>query len=72
MYHENLKDPYHATLLHSFLVVFGLLVAGNESAMIADSKYGMPRHHGLGQEGRQVRRRSATTPRRRCAPSTKA
>ena len=28
LYHENLKDPYHATLLHSFLVVFGLLVAG--------------------------------------------
>jgi anthranilate 1,2-dioxygenase large subunit len=41
MYHENLKDPYHATLLHSFLVVFGLMVAGNESAMIADSKYGI-------------------------------
>ncbi|MDB5728787.1 MAG: biphenyl 2,3-dioxygenase, partial [Noviherbaspirillum sp.] len=41
MYHENLKDPYHATLLHSFLVVFGLLVAGNKSAMIADSKYGV-------------------------------
>jgi anthranilate 1,2-dioxygenase large subunit len=39
MYHENLKDPYHATLLHSFLVVFGLLVAGNDSAMIADSKH---------------------------------
>lgn len=41
MYHENLKDPYHATLLHSFLVVFGLLVAGNRSAMVADSKYGI-------------------------------
>jgi anthranilate 1,2-dioxygenase large subunit len=41
MYHENLKDPYHATLLHSFLVVFGLLVAGNKSAMIADGKYGI-------------------------------
>ncbi|MEC3769224.1 aromatic ring-hydroxylating dioxygenase subunit alpha [Cupriavidus sp. SS-3] len=40
MYHENLKDPYHATLLHSFLVVFGLLVAGNESAMIADPAHG--------------------------------
>jgi len=39
MYHENLKDPYHATLLHSFLVVFGLLVAGNKSAMIADEKH---------------------------------
>src|SRR5690348_17743225 len=33
MYHENLKDPYHATLLHAFLVSFGLLVAGNKSAM---------------------------------------
>ncbi|HEY4075178.1 MAG TPA: aromatic ring-hydroxylating dioxygenase subunit alpha [Herbaspirillum sp.] len=41
MYFENLKDPYHATLLHSFLVVFGLMVAGNESAMIADSRYGI-------------------------------
>jgi len=40
MYHENLKDTYHATLLHSFLVVFGLLVAGNESAMIADPVHG--------------------------------
>jgi anthranilate 1,2-dioxygenase large subunit len=38
MYHENLKDPYHATLLHSYLVTFGLLVAGNKSAMIVDPK----------------------------------
>ncbi|WP_420418050.1 FAD-dependent oxidoreductase [Pacificispira sp.] len=37
LYHENLKDPYHATLLHTFLVTFGLLVAGNKSAMIADA-----------------------------------
>jgi phenylpropionate dioxygenase-like ring-hydroxylating dioxygenase large terminal subunit/NADPH-dependent 2,4-dienoyl-CoA reductase/sulfur reductase-like enzyme len=35
-YHENLKDPYHATLLHTFLVTFGLLVAGNKSLMLAD------------------------------------
>jgi len=40
MYHENLKDPYHATLLHSFLVVFGLMVAGQKSAMIADTVHG--------------------------------
>lgn len=40
MYHENLKDPYHATLLHSFLVDFGLLVAGNDAAMIADPVHG--------------------------------
>src|SRR6202047_3908675 len=36
LYLENLKDPYHATLLHTFLVTFGLLVAGNRSLMLAD------------------------------------
>ena len=36
LYHENLKDPYHATLLHTFLVSFGLLVAGNRSQMLCD------------------------------------
>ena len=46
MYHENLKDPYHATLLHSFLVVFGLLVAGNKSMMLSDSVHG--RHGTMG------------------------
>ena len=38
LYHENLKDPYHATLLHTFLVTFGLLVAGNRSLMLTDAK----------------------------------
>ncbi|WP_322866629.1 FAD-dependent oxidoreductase [Aquicoccus sp. G2-2] len=38
LYPENLKDPYHATLLHTFLVTFGLLVAGNKSAMICDPR----------------------------------
>jgi apoptosis-inducing factor 3 len=38
LYHENLKDPYHATLLHTFLVTFGLLVAGNRSLMLTDSR----------------------------------
>ncbi|WP_192813247.1 FAD-dependent oxidoreductase [Oceanibaculum indicum] len=37
LYHENLKDPYHATLLHTFLVTFGLLVAGNKSQMLCDA-----------------------------------
>ena len=37
LYHENLKDPYHATLLHTFLVTFGLLVAGNKSLMLVDA-----------------------------------
>jgi len=36
LYHENLKDPYHATLLHTFLVTFGLLVVGNRSLMLTD------------------------------------
>jgi len=36
MYHENLKDPYHATLLHAFLVNFGLMVAGNKCGTIVD------------------------------------
>ncbi len=46
MYHENLKDSYHATLLHSFLVVFGLFVAGNKTTITLDSKHG--RHSYLG------------------------
>jgi apoptosis-inducing factor 3 len=37
LYHENLKDPYHATLLHTFLVTFGLMVVGNRSMMLADA-----------------------------------
>ncbi len=36
MYHENLKDPYHATLLHTYLVSFNLMIAGQKSAMLAD------------------------------------
>ena len=37
LYHENLKDPYHATLLHTFLVTFGLMVVGNRSLMLTDA-----------------------------------
>jgi anthranilate 1,2-dioxygenase large subunit len=40
MYPENLKDPYHATLLHSFLVVFGLLVPGIKSTVFVDKDKG--------------------------------
>lgn len=36
LYQENLKDPYHATLLHTYLVTFGLLVAGQKSTMKVD------------------------------------
>src|SRR5262245_57728909 len=33
---ENIKDPYHATLLHAFLVSFGLFRADNPSATQMD------------------------------------
>ena len=70
MYHENLKDPYHATLLHSFLVVFGLLVAGNKSTMLVDSVHG--RHGTMGSAKTEDKyATSATRTRRRCAPSTR-
>lgn len=36
LYHENLRDPYHATLLHTFLVTFGLLSPGNKNMMFMD------------------------------------
>jgi anthranilate 1,2-dioxygenase large subunit len=34
LYFENLKDPYHATLLHSFLITFGLWRADTQSETI--------------------------------------
>ena len=33
---ENLKDPYHATLLHVFLISFGLFRGDQESASLMD------------------------------------
>ena len=38
LYQENLKDPYHATLLHTYLTTFGLFVAGNRTGIITDAK----------------------------------
>lgn len=38
LYQENLKDPYHATLLHTYLTTFGLFVAGNRTGIVADAK----------------------------------
>lgn len=35
---ENLKDPYHASLMHVFLVTFGLFRADNPSAIKMDEK----------------------------------
>ncbi len=37
LYQENLKDPYHATLLHTYLTTFGLFVTSNESHIHVDS-----------------------------------
>lgn len=34
---ENIKDPYHASLLHVFLVTFGLFRADNESSVEMDA-----------------------------------
>ncbi len=44
LYQENLKDPYHATLLHTYLTTFGLFVSSNESNIPSDS---LGRHGGL-------------------------
>lgn len=38
LYQENLKDPYHATLLHTYLTTFGLFVAGNKTMILTDAK----------------------------------
>lgn len=47
LYHENLRDPYHATILHSFFVTFGLFRADvpmecdapNERHVVTVSQY---------------------------------
>tara|TARA_R110002126_G_scaffold44025_2_gene125873 strand:+ start:1944 stop:3212 length:1269 start_codon:yes stop_codon:yes gene_type:complete len=44
LYQENLKDPYHATLLHTYLTTFGLFVSSNESSVPTDA---LGRHGGL-------------------------
>lgn len=44
LYQENLKDPYHATLLHTYLTTFGLFVSSNESKIPTDES---GRHGGL-------------------------
>ena len=71
MYHENLKDPYHATLLHSFLVVFGLLVAGNKSAMLVDTVHG---RHGTMASAKSEDKYASVSERtrRKCARSMMA
>ena len=34
---ENIKDPYHASLMHVFLVTFGLFRADQPSAVYMDA-----------------------------------
>jgi len=43
LYMENLKDPYHATLLHAFLITFGLWRADTESESnpVAQGQHGV-------------------------------
>jgi phenylpropionate dioxygenase-like ring-hydroxylating dioxygenase large terminal subunit len=42
LYQENLKDAYHATLLHAYLTTFGLFSADNKTVILTDST---GRHH---------------------------
>jgi anthranilate 1,2-dioxygenase large subunit len=42
LYQENLKDAYHATLLHAYLTTFGLFSADNKTVILTDAT---GRHH---------------------------
>lgn len=53
LYQENLKDPYHATLLHTYLTTFGLFVTSNESEILVDP---------VGRHSALLSRRPAGTP----------
>ena len=61
---ENIKDPYHASLLHVFLVTFGLFRADNPSATQMDPT---GRHSRAGLE--QGRADRPTRPPPRCGRS---
>jgi anthranilate 1,2-dioxygenase large subunit len=52
MYVENLKDPYHATLLHAFLITFGLWRADtqSESVPVAGGKHGVMVSRNVGKK----------------------
>lgn len=52
MYVENLKDPYHATLLHAFLITFGLWRADtlSESVPVAEGKHGIMISRNVGKK----------------------
>ena len=52
LYMENLKDPYHATLLHAFLITFGLWRADtqSESVPVAGGKHGVMVSRNVGRK----------------------
>jgi anthranilate 1,2-dioxygenase large subunit len=52
MYFENLKDPYHATLLHAFFITFGLWRADSESSSSVDGegRHGVMLSHNEGKK----------------------
>ncbi len=41
LYLENVKDPYHASLLHLFHTTFNIFRVGMEAVAIADSRHGL-------------------------------
>ena len=57
---ENIKDPYHASLLHVFLVTFGLFRADQPSAVTLDDT---GRHAALISQPRRRRRPRRAPPR---------
>lgn len=52
LYMENLKDPYHATLLHAFLITFGLWRADTESESnpVAQGQHGVMVSRNVGKK----------------------
>jgi anthranilate 1,2-dioxygenase large subunit len=52
LYVENLKDPYHATLLHAFLITFGLWRADtqSESVPVAGGQHGVMVSRNVGKK----------------------
>ena len=41
LYLENVKDPYHASLLHLFHTTFNIFRVGMEAVSVADSRHGL-------------------------------
>lgn len=56
MIFENVKDPYHATLLHSFYITFGLWRADNETRIYSsnDGRHGVLISRNTGKQTSEV------------------